>query len=90
MSRSHLETILERVTECRSDVAEIKEIVTGNGDPDKGLVVQVAKIRSEMNVGKWIILTVAGAIIGGMGLGAMNKSDGSAGATTQPAAAERP
>ncbi len=61
---SKLDLIIERQAETNKDVATVKEILTGNGDPSKGLVVRFDRVETWVGNAKaaksklvWAVIT---------------------------------
>ncbi|MCG8406739.1 MAG: hypothetical protein MI923_16205 [Phycisphaerales bacterium] len=48
----------------REEIGVLAKIITGNGDPQKGLVCQVARLNGTVRLAIWIVTLVLGAIGG--------------------------
>jgi len=46
-------------------MADVHRIVTGNGDPDRGLFARVVRIEAERSMSRWGIPILVSAVISG-------------------------
>lgn len=57
-----VQELLTRFDYVREDVKIVKELLTGNGEPAKGLVVKVDRLETAQKRHTYIIATLFGAI----------------------------
>jgi hypothetical protein len=79
MSTSTLNSIIERLDALKEQVEVVAEVVTGNGDPSKGLIVRLDRVEQSMaqtasRLARWraATLTVAMTVLGVILTGAMS------------------
>ena len=66
MGHRKMDLILERQTEMREDLTIVKKILTGNGEPSKGLVVRFDRVEQAFLTRKKF--TIAMILSGSAGL----------------------
>ena len=67
MSREELPKCVlhdELLKQIRSDIGDIKHLLTGDGTPDKGIIVRLDRLEQSEGRRKWVIRGVATAVIG--------------------------
>ena len=74
---SQYEVILAELKEIRKDMGVVKKVVSGNGDPGKGLIVQMVQLKAtvsnhikqhtrEVGTWRWVfiaLIAVAGLVV---------------------------
>lgn len=63
MSGSELKFLEQKLSQIAEDVSEIKEILTGNGEPSKGLIVRFDRIEQSQKRASWLAKTAIGASV---------------------------
>ena len=58
------EEILQKLDALRSTQLEMKTILTGNGDPTKGLVLKVDRLEQDEKRRTWMTRSILVAVIG--------------------------
>lgn len=48
----------------REDIADIKELLTGNGDPSKGIIVRVDRLEQKGESTTWWTRAALGGVVG--------------------------
>lgn len=73
MSTSTLQSIIERLDALKERVEDVAEVVTGNGDPSKGLIVRLDRVEQSMaqtahRLARWrsATLAIAMTVLGGL------------------------
>ena len=56
--------ILQKLTELRNTQLEMRTILTGNGEPAKGLVLKVDRLEQEEKRRTWMTRSILVAVIG--------------------------
>jgi len=60
------EVVKAQLDRIEDDVKVIKELLTGNGDPSKGLIIRVDRLEQAEQRRVWAVRTSVGAAIGSM------------------------
>ena len=60
---SHDNALLERMSE---DLKFVREILTGNGDPSKGLIVRIDRVEGKIKRADWALKALAVALLSGI------------------------
>jgi hypothetical protein len=55
--------ILQRLDSMGNDVKLVRELLTGNGEPSKGLIVRVDRLEQSESRRNWLATTAIGAAI---------------------------
>lgn len=57
------EVLAEKIDRLGEDVVVVKELLTGNGEPSKGLVVRVDRLEQVESRRKWTVRAIAGTLM---------------------------
>lgn len=61
--RDFQQRILDDLAELKDGQTELKHIITGNGEPEKGLAFRLAMMEKSQKKQSWFLKTVLGAMI---------------------------